>query len=30
MTGPIESLYVKDPDGNLLEIANQVRGNGEF
>lgn len=22
--GPIESLYIRDPDGNLIEIANQV------
>ncbi len=22
--GPIESIYLRDPDGNLLEIANQV------
>ncbi len=21
-TGPLRSLYVRDPDGNLLEIAN--------
>lgn len=23
--GPIESVYCRDPDGNLIEIANQVR-----
>ncbi len=23
-TGPIESVYVRDPDGNLIEIANAV------
>jgi catechol 2,3-dioxygenase-like lactoylglutathione lyase family enzyme len=22
--GPIISLYIRDPDGNLLEIANQI------
>jgi catechol 2,3-dioxygenase-like lactoylglutathione lyase family enzyme len=22
--GPIVSLYIRDPDGNLLEIANQL------
>jgi catechol 2,3-dioxygenase-like lactoylglutathione lyase family enzyme len=22
--GPIESIYLRDPDGNLLEIANQL------
>ena len=22
--GPIQSIYVRDPDGNLIEIANQV------
>ena len=22
--GPIVSLYIRDPDGNLLEIANQI------
>ncbi|HSI11220.1 MAG TPA: VOC family protein [Chthoniobacter sp.] len=22
--GPIESIYIRDPDGNLLEIANQI------
>lgn len=22
--GPIESIYIRDPDGNLLEIANQL------
>lgn len=24
--GPIESIYVRDPDGNLLEIANYLPG----
>ncbi len=23
-TGPIRSIYLRDPDGNLLEISNQV------
>jgi len=23
-TGPIQSLYVRDPDGNLIEISNKV------
>src|SRR5262249_34236878 len=23
-TGPIQSVYLRDPDGNLIEIANQV------
>jgi len=23
-TGPIESVYVRDPDGNLIEIANRL------
>jgi catechol 2,3-dioxygenase-like lactoylglutathione lyase family enzyme len=23
-TGPINSIYVRDPDGNLVEIANPV------
>ena len=23
-TGPIESVYIRDPDGNLIEIANYV------
>jgi catechol 2,3-dioxygenase-like lactoylglutathione lyase family enzyme len=23
-TGPLRSVYVRDPDGNLVEIANQV------
>lgn len=23
-TGPIESIYVRDPDGNLIEISNYV------
>ena len=23
-TGPIESLYLRDPDGNLIEIANLI------
>lgn len=22
--GPIESVYIRDPDGNLIEIANYV------
>jgi catechol 2,3-dioxygenase-like lactoylglutathione lyase family enzyme len=24
--GPIESVYLRDPDGNLIEIANQLPG----
>lgn len=24
--GPIKSVYLRDPDGNLIEIANQIRG----
>jgi catechol 2,3-dioxygenase-like lactoylglutathione lyase family enzyme len=24
-TGPLRSLYVRDPDGNLLEIANVMK-----
>jgi catechol 2,3-dioxygenase-like lactoylglutathione lyase family enzyme len=24
-TGPIRSLYVRDPDGNLMEIANVMK-----
>lgn len=27
--GPIESVYVRDPDGNLLEIARQLDGPGD-
>jgi len=23
-TGPIESVYIRDPDGNLIELANRV------
>jgi len=23
-TGPIQSLYIRDPDGNLIEISNQA------
>ena len=23
-TGPIRSLYIRDPDGNLIEISNQI------
>lgn len=23
-TGPIQSVYVRDPDGNLIEISNQI------
>ncbi len=23
-TGPINSLYIRDPDGNLIEISNQI------
>lgn len=23
--GPIRSVYIRDPDGNLLEVANAVR-----
>ena len=26
-TGPILSVYIRDPDGNLLEIANQLAAN---
>ncbi|HEX6958404.1 MAG TPA: VOC family protein [Ferrovibrio sp.] len=26
-TGPILSVYIRDPDGNLLEIANQLPAN---
>ena len=25
-TGPITSIYLRDPDGNLLEISNKSRG----
>lgn len=25
-TGPIRSVYVRDPDGNLVEIANRITG----
>lgn len=25
-TGPIRSVYVRDPDGNLIEIAERARG----
>jgi catechol 2,3-dioxygenase-like lactoylglutathione lyase family enzyme len=25
-TGPIRSLYLRDPDGNLVEVAEEVRG----
>jgi catechol 2,3-dioxygenase-like lactoylglutathione lyase family enzyme len=24
-TGPIESVYLRDPDGNLIEVANEVQ-----
>ncbi|EDY20516.1 Glyoxalase/bleomycin resistance protein/dioxygenase [Chthoniobacter flavus Ellin428] len=27
--GPIESIYIRDPDGNLIEIANQLPLPGE-
>lgn len=27
--GPIESLYLRDPDGNLLEISRQLPGGGD-
>jgi len=23
-TGPLQSIYIKDPDGNLIEISNQI------
>jgi catechol 2,3-dioxygenase-like lactoylglutathione lyase family enzyme len=26
-TGPIESIYVRDPDGNLVEISNYLKEN---
>lgn len=26
-TGPILSVYIRDPDGNLIEIANQLAAN---
>jgi len=25
--GPIISVYIRDPDGNLLEISNELRQN---
>jgi catechol 2,3-dioxygenase-like lactoylglutathione lyase family enzyme len=25
-TGPIRSVYVRDPDGNLIEIAEAIAG----
>jgi catechol 2,3-dioxygenase-like lactoylglutathione lyase family enzyme len=25
-TGPIQSAYIRDPDGNLIEISNYVTG----
>lgn len=25
-TGPIHSIYLRDPDGNLIEISNQLTG----
>ena len=25
-TGPIKSVYVRDPDGNLLEVSSRLRG----
>jgi catechol 2,3-dioxygenase-like lactoylglutathione lyase family enzyme len=28
-SGPIESIYVRDPDGNLVEIANCLEGDSE-
>jgi catechol 2,3-dioxygenase-like lactoylglutathione lyase family enzyme len=28
-TGPIESVYVRDPDGNLIEIASAVSASAE-
>ena len=27
-TGPILSIYLRDPDGNLVEISNPIRGAG--
>jgi catechol 2,3-dioxygenase-like lactoylglutathione lyase family enzyme len=24
--GPIESIYVRDPDGNLIEVSNYLDG----
>ncbi|HEU4754840.1 MAG TPA: VOC family protein [Armatimonadota bacterium] len=27
-TGPIRSVYLRDPDGNLLEISNAITGEG--
>jgi catechol 2,3-dioxygenase-like lactoylglutathione lyase family enzyme len=27
-TGPIQSVYIRDPDGNLIEISNYVSGEG--
>jgi catechol 2,3-dioxygenase-like lactoylglutathione lyase family enzyme len=24
-TGPIRSVYIRDPDGNLIEIAERIR-----
>ncbi len=26
-TGPILSVYIRDPDGNLIEVANQLAAN---
>jgi catechol 2,3-dioxygenase-like lactoylglutathione lyase family enzyme len=28
-TGPIRSIYVRDPDGNLIEVANALKADGE-
>jgi catechol 2,3-dioxygenase-like lactoylglutathione lyase family enzyme len=28
--GPIESLYIRDPDGNLLELSNLVKSGGRL
>jgi hypothetical protein len=27
-TGPIQSVYIRDPDGNLIEISNYVSSEG--
>ena len=28
-TGPLSSVYIRDPDGNLIEIANRAPANGD-